>query len=162
MCYNVMPCSYPYLQLNFYNVFDGAVSITVVLKEYENKVEGSSPKLRVRDLVKLFFLLSQRCRKVSCFTYLQKKACFDVLSTTSLSKMARLVWRYSDDAGAIIENVYKFCMEEKKSGMKLSVYGSGLQYSLALADLPLRKLWKRKRRHRTNSNNQSNVESVPG
>ena len=33
--------------------------------------------------------------------------------------MARLVWRYSDDAGAIIENVYKFCMEEKKSRMKL-------------------------------------------
>ena len=32
-----------------------------------------------------------------------------------------LVWRYSDDAGAIIENVYKFCMEEKKSGMKLSL-----------------------------------------
>ena len=50
-----MPCSYPYLQENFYNVFDGAVSITVVLKEYENKVEGSSPKLRVRDPVKLFF-----------------------------------------------------------------------------------------------------------
>ena len=35
--------------------------------------------------------------------------------------MARLVWRYSDDAGAIIENVYKFSMEEKKSGMKLSL-----------------------------------------
>ena len=35
--------------------------------------------------------------------------------------MARLVWRYSDDAEAIIENVYKFCMEEKKSGMKLSL-----------------------------------------
>ena len=35
--------------------------------------------------------------------------------------MARLVWRFSDDAGAIIENVYKFCMEEKKSGMKLSL-----------------------------------------
>ena len=35
--------------------------------------------------------------------------------------MTRLVWRYSDDAGAIIENVYKFCMEEKKSGMKLSL-----------------------------------------
>ena len=33
--------------------------------------------------------------------------------------MAGLVWRNSDDAGAIIENVYKFCMEEKKSGMKL-------------------------------------------
>ena len=35
--------------------------------------------------------------------------------------MARLVWRYSDDAVAIIENVYKFCMEEKKSGMNLSL-----------------------------------------
>ena len=35
--------------------------------------------------------------------------------------MARLVWRYSNDAGAIIENVYKFCMEEKKSRMKLSL-----------------------------------------
>ena len=35
--------------------------------------------------------------------------------------MARLVWRYSDDAGAIIENVDKFCMEEKKSGMNLSL-----------------------------------------
>ena len=35
--------------------------------------------------------------------------------------MARLVWRYSDDAEAIIENVYKFCMEEKKSAMKLSL-----------------------------------------
>ena len=55
---------------------------------------------------------------------MQKKACSDVLCTykaTSLSKMARLVWRYSDDAGAIIENMYKFCMEEKKSGMKLSL-----------------------------------------
>ena len=35
------------------------------------------------------------------------------------------------------------------------VYGTGLQQSLALADLPLRKLWKR-RRHKTSSNNQSN------
>ena len=35
--------------------------------------------------------------------------------------MVRLVWRYCDDAGAIIENVHKFCMEEKKSGMKLSL-----------------------------------------
>ena len=35
--------------------------------------------------------------------------------------MAKLVWRYSDDAGAIIENVNTFCMEEKKSVMKLSL-----------------------------------------
>ena len=35
--------------------------------------------------------------------------------------MMKLVWKYSDDAGAIIENVYKFCMKEKKPGMKLSL-----------------------------------------
>ena len=35
--------------------------------------------------------------------------------------MVWLVWRYCDDAGAIIENVHKFCMEEKKSRMKLSL-----------------------------------------
>ena len=53
-----------------------------------------------------------------------EKKMFDVLCTckaTSLSTMAKLVWGYSDDAGAIIENVYKFCMEEKKSGRKLSL-----------------------------------------
>ena len=35
---------------------------------------------------------------------MQKKACFDVLCTckkTSLSKMAKLVWRYSDDANGM-------------------------------------------------------------
>ena len=58
------------------------------------------------------------------YMFAEGKACFDVLCTcnaTSLSKMAKFVWRYSDDAGAFIENVYKFCMEEKKSGMKLSL-----------------------------------------
>ena len=48
-----------------------------------------------------------------------RKSMFDVLCTckaTSLSKMAKLhACGYSDDARAIIENVYKFCMEEKKS-----------------------------------------------
>ena len=47
-----------------------------------------------------------------------EKTCFDVLYTC---KMARLVWRYSDYTGAIIKNVFKFCMEEKKSGMTLSL-----------------------------------------
>ena len=96
-----------------------------------------------------------------------EKACFDELCTckaTSLRKMAKHVWRYSDDAGAIIENVYKFCMEEKKSGMKLSLncVWDRTEALLALADLPLRKLWKRRRRHRKSSNNQSNIESVTG
>ena len=117
-----MSCTYSYLQVKFYKRFDGAVSITVVLKESENKVEGSSPSKTFFYF--FYFLLSQRSRNFSRFTCLQKKACSDVLCTckaTSLSKMARLVWRYSDDAGAFIENVYKFCMEEKKSGMELSL-----------------------------------------
>ena len=50
-----MPCSYSYLQVNFNMRFDGAVSITVVLKDFENKVEGLSPRLRVRAPVKPFF-----------------------------------------------------------------------------------------------------------
>ena len=45
-----------------------------------------------------------------------EKACFDVLCTYKATSL-NLVWRYSDDAGAVIENVYTFCMEEKKSGM---------------------------------------------
>ena len=70
------------------------------------------------------FCFRKEAGNFSGLTCLQKKPCFDVLCTckaTSLSKMARLVWRNSDDAGAIIENVYKFCMEKKKSGMKLSL-----------------------------------------
>ena len=44
-----------YLTENFYKRFDGAVSITVVLKESENKVEDLSPTLRVRVPIKLLF-----------------------------------------------------------------------------------------------------------
>ena len=44
-----MPCSCLYLQVKFYKRFDGAVSITVILKKSVNKVEGSSPS-------KTFFL----------------------------------------------------------------------------------------------------------
>ena len=35
--------------------------------------------------------------------------------------MVKLVWRYSGDARAIFENVYKFFMEDKKSGRTLSL-----------------------------------------
>ena len=82
-----MPCTYSYLQDNFYNRFDGAVSKTVVLKESDSKVEGSSPS-------KTFFLLSQICRKFFEIYMFTEKACFDVLSickATSLNKMAKLV-----------------------------------------------------------------------
>ena len=78
----------------------------------------------VRAPVKPFFLLSF----LLVFAFAQmlgifkiymfaEKACFDLLCTckaTSLKKIAELVWRYSNDA-AIIENMYKFCMEENKS-----------------------------------------------
>ena len=30
-----------------------------------------------------------------------------------------LIWKYSEDARKIIENVYKFCVEEKQSGLKM-------------------------------------------
>ena len=43
--------------MKFYKRFDGAVSITVVLKESENKVEGFSPRLRVRAPAKPFFFI---------------------------------------------------------------------------------------------------------
>ena len=79
-----MPCTYSYLQVNFYKRFDGAVSITAVLKESENKVEGSSPGLRVRSPVKPFFYFLlfafAKMQGIFVFTCLQKeKACFDVL-----------------------------------------------------------------------------------
>ena len=44
---------------------------------------------------------------LSDFTQLNGEPCMEI--------------QYSDDAEAIIENVYKFCMEEKKSGMTLSL-----------------------------------------
>ena len=69
----------------------------------------------VKPFLFFYFLLSQRSRKFCAIYIVAEKACFDVLCTckaTSLSKMARLVWRYSHDAGALIENMYKFCMEE--------------------------------------------------
>ena len=76
-----MSCSFLYLTENFYKRFDGAVSITVVLKESENKVEDLSPTLRVRVPIKLLFfifyvLLSQRCRKCLAMYMLAEKKHF--------------------------------------------------------------------------------------
>ena len=58
-----MSCSYSYLQENFNKQFDGAVSITVVLKESENKVEGSSPS-------ETFFFI------FLCFAFAKKEEMF--------------------------------------------------------------------------------------
>ena len=69
--------------------------------------------LRVGAPVKPSFFAFSKMQIFLRFTCLQKKACFDVIYTckaTSLSKMAKLVWRYSYDARATIENVYKLCV----------------------------------------------------
>ena len=42
-CYNVMPCNYSYLQDSFYKRFDGAICKTLLLEEFDNKVQSSSP-----------------------------------------------------------------------------------------------------------------------
>ena len=119
-----------------YNRFYGAVSITVVLKETDNKVEGSSPSKTFFIVLFLFYFIFFIFLFIFFFCFRKyagnlfmiyvfaEKSMFDVLCTckaTSLSKMAKLVCGYSDDARAIIESVYNFCMEEKKSGRKLSL-----------------------------------------
>ena len=119
-----MPCSYSYLQVNFKKRSDGAASITVVRKYFENKVEGLSPRLRVQAPVKHFlffiFLLSQRSRNFfAIYMFAEKKHV--LMYYAHVKRLHSVKWR-GDDAGAISENVYKFCMEEKKSGMKLSLY----------------------------------------
>ena len=101
----------------------------------------------------------------------KKKTCFDVLCTckaTSLSKMAKLIWRYSDDARAIIENVHKYCMEEKKSGRKLSL-NRVWDRTAALTDFSRSTAQKiveeKKKAHEQQQPNQppsSTVESVTG
>ena len=99
-----MSWNYSYLQENFYKRIDGAVSKTVVLKESDNKVEGSSP------IFLLFFFAFAKMLVIFRDLHVCRKTCFNVLCTckaTSLGKMAKLVWRYSDDAIAFIENVYK-------------------------------------------------------
>ena len=70
--------------------------------------------------------------------------------------MAKLVWRYSDDAGAVIENVYKFYMEEKKYGMKLSLNRVWDCSSHWCFRSTAQKSVEKKKRHMTSSNSQSN------
>ena len=107
-----MSCSYSYLQENFYKRFDGAVSITVALKVSEHKVEGSSPSKTFFFTFFYFFAFAKMQVIFRDLHVCKKKHVLqcNVLCTckaTSLSKMVKLVWRCSDDARAIIENVYK-------------------------------------------------------
>ena len=58
-----MPWNYSYLQVNFYNQLDGAVSIMVVLKESENKVEGSSPR-KTKPFFFFFFFAFAKMQEI--------------------------------------------------------------------------------------------------
>ena len=134
----------------FYNRFDGAVSITVALKELDNKVEGSNPS-------KTFFFCFRKYAGIfSRFTCLQKKHVLMYYAHVKRLHSVKLRSLYRDTA--IIKKWTSSAWRKRslEGNGHCIVYGTGLQHSHALADLPLRKLWKRRRRHRTNSNNQSN------
>ena len=94
-----MPCSYSYLQVKIYNIFYGAVSITVVLRETDNKVEGSNPSktffyffLFLLFFIIFFFFFFAFANMQEIFRDLRvcRKSMFVVLctcKTTSLGKM---------------------------------------------------------------------------
>ena len=95
--YNIMSCIYSYLQDNFYNRFDGAVSITVVLKGFvlkgfDNKAEGSSPSKT------FFFCFRKYAGNFSRFTCLQKK--HDLMYYAHVKRLHSVKWRslYGDTA----------------------------------------------------------------
>ena len=57
--------------MKFYNRFDGAVSITVVFKESENKVEGSSPSKTFIYLF-LFFAFAKKQEFFAIYMFAEK------------------------------------------------------------------------------------------
>ena len=70
------------------------------------------------------FFLSQERMQFSWFFKFPRQLYFYILhiySGFTWYKMAKLVWRYSDEERGIIESVYKFCVKKKESGMKLSL-----------------------------------------
>ena len=108
-------------------------------------------------------MLSQRSRIFFSIYMFAEKTCFDILCTckaTSLSKW-RGLYMYGDTATMqeLLLKTFTRSAWRKRSlewNCHWIVYGTGLQHSLALADLPLRKVWNRRKRQRTSSNNQSN------
>ena len=71
-----------------------SLSIMVVLKESDNKVDGSSPRKKLFFLFFFFFFAFAKMQVSFRDLYVCRKKCFNVLCTckaTSLSKMAKLV-----------------------------------------------------------------------
>ena len=109
-----MPCSYSYLQVNFNKRFDGAVSITVVLKDCEHKVEGLSPWLRVRTPVNPFlffiFLLSQRSRKFFAINMFAEKK-HVLMYYAHVKRLHSVKWRgLYEDTATMQELLLKTCI----------------------------------------------------
>ena len=149
-----MPCSYPYLQENFYKRFDGAVSITVVLKKLKTKLKIA--KLRVRAPVKPFlfiflFLVSQSCSKVSCLHVCRKKHV--LMNYALLKRLHSLKWRglYGDTA-TMQELLLKTCASSawRKRSLEWSchwiVYWTGLHDSLDVSRSIARKIVEEKKK----------------
>ena len=103
-----MPCSYSFLQDNFYNRFDGAISITVVLKELDNKDEGSSLSKTFHLFIYLFFFFCfcKYAGNFSRFTYLQKKHV--LMYYAHVKRLHSVKWRslYGDEA-TMQEQIFK-------------------------------------------------------
>ena len=110
-----MPCTYSYLQDTVYKRLDGAVGKTVLLKEFDDKVEGSSPNKTI------FCLLSQRCR-FFCDLHVCRKT--HVLIYYAHVKRLHSVKRRSlyGDAATMQElPCTGSARSKKRSGMKLSL-----------------------------------------
>ena len=59
-------------------------------------------------------------------SFSQNKCDFKLLHSLFLSRLRKIIkmpvlWTYSEDVRKIVENVYKFCVEEKQSGLKMSL-----------------------------------------
>ena len=149
-----MPCISSYFQVYLNKRLDGAV----VLKESVTKLRvwaqgwGFEPQWNLY----FYFLLSQRsrtffrdlhfCRKKHVLMYYAHEKWRGLYGdTATMPELLLKTWTSSAWRKRCLEWICHW-----------TVYGTGLQHSLALADLPLRKLWKRRRRHMTSNNNQSN------
>ena len=64
-----MPCNYSHLQDNFYKRFDGAVSKTVLLKEFENKVFLTNPLFFAFTKMQVFFVIYMFAEKKHVLMY---------------------------------------------------------------------------------------------
>ena len=88
----------------------------------KSKVEGSSPTDFFTFFFRTYFNIMFHQIKLGLQIQTKEKSSIHLFETSLyMVKMAKNMWRYSNDARAIIENVYKFCMKEKASGMKLSL-----------------------------------------